>query len=105
FRHWSRAVLGSIGIVHRRVLGSSQDRPTRSFGISHRAQGFREWTKDVLGSVLLADNIRTLRRSQLKGEDLRLQLIEVVQEWAQRVSSPQPSPNEEKNTEKPVTNV
>jgi NDP-sugar pyrophosphorylase family protein len=51
---------------------------------------FEKWTKDVLGSILLADNIRTLRRSQLKGEDLRRQLVDVVQEWSQRVSSPEP---------------
>ena len=55
---------------------------------------FEKWTKDVLGSVLLADNIRTLRRSQFKGEDLRRQLVQVVGEWAQRVSS------QEQETEK-----
>jgi mannose-1-phosphate guanylyltransferase len=55
---------------------------------------FEKWTKDVLGSVLLADNIRTLRRSQLKGEDLRVQLVDVVQEWAQRVSSKEQTPQE-----------
>jgi mannose-1-phosphate guanylyltransferase len=59
---------------------------------------FEKWTKDVLGSILLADNIRTLRRSQLKGEDLRLQLVDVVQEWAQRVSSPE-SPSKETRVE------
>ncbi len=47
-----------------------------------------KWTKDVLGSIQLADNIRTVRRSQLIGEDLRLQLVKVVKEWADRVSSP-----------------
>jgi mannose-1-phosphate guanylyltransferase len=52
---------------------------------------FEKWTKDVLGSVLLADNIRTLRRSLLKGEDLRRQILDVVGEWAQRVSASQPA--------------
>ena len=66
---------------------------------------FEKWTKDVLGSVLLADNIRTLRRSQLKGEDLRLQLVEVVQEWAQRVASPEPSSKEENRVEQSVNSV
>jgi NDP-sugar pyrophosphorylase family protein len=61
---------------------------------------FEKWTKDVLGSVLLADNIRTLRRSQLKGEDLRRQLVDVVQEWAQRVSSPEPSSKDEREIER-----
>lgn len=60
---------------------------------------FEKWTKDVLGSILLADNIRTLRRSQLKGEDLRKQLIDVVQEWAQRVSSPEPPGDKTKTTD------
>ncbi len=86
-------------------LGALKIVPLEALEYHIGRRDFEKWTKDVLGSVLLADNIRTLRRSQLKGEDLRLQLIEVVQEWAQRVSSPQPSPNEEKNTEKPVTNV
>jgi NDP-sugar pyrophosphorylase family protein len=66
---------------------------------------FEKWTKDVLGSVLLADNIRTLRRSQLKGEDLRLQLVEVVQEWAQRVASPEPSSKDENRVEQQVDTV
>ena len=57
---------------------------------------FEKWTKDVLGSILLADKIRTLRRSQLKGEDLRVKLVDVVQEWAQRVASPE-SREREKN--------
>ena len=52
---------------------------------------FEKWTKDVLGTVLLADNIRTVRRSQLKGESLRARLVQVVEEWAQRVSSSEPS--------------
>ncbi len=47
---------------------------------------FEKWSKDVLGSIQVADNIRTLRRSQIKGEELRLQLIDVVKEWAERVS-------------------
>jgi NDP-sugar pyrophosphorylase family protein len=66
---------------------------------------FEKWTKDVLGSVLLADNIRTLRRSQLKGEDLRLQLVEVVQEWAQRVASPEPASKDEDRVERPLSRV
>jgi NDP-sugar pyrophosphorylase family protein len=66
---------------------------------------FEKWTKDVLGSVLLADNIRTLRRSQLKGEDLRLRLVEVVQEWAQRVASPETSSKDENRVERPISTV
>jgi NDP-sugar pyrophosphorylase family protein len=64
---------------------------------------FEKWTKDVLGSVLLADNIRTLRRSQLKGEDLRLQLVGAVQAWALRVASPEPSLKGESRVERPLT--
>ena len=59
---------------------------------------FEKWTKDVVGSIQLADNIRTLRRTQIKGEQLRLQIIDVVREWAERVSAPETS-NREKQTE------
>ena len=86
-------------------LGAFKIVPIEALEYHIGRRDFEKWTKDVLGSVLLAANIRTLRRSQLKGEDLRLQLIGVVQEWAQRVSSPQTSPNEEKNAEKHTTRV
>jgi len=86
-------------------LGAFKIVPIEALEYHIGRRDFEKWTKDVLGSVLLADNIRTLRRSQLKGEDLRLQLIGVVQEWAQRVSSPQTSPNEEKNAERHTTTV
>jgi NDP-sugar pyrophosphorylase family protein len=66
---------------------------------------FEKWTKDVLGSVLLADNIRTLRRSQLKGEDLRLQLVGAVQAWAMRVASPEPPLRGESRVERPLTTL
>lgn len=62
---------------------------------------FEKWTKDVLGSIQLADNIRTLRRSQIKGEQLRLQLIDVVKEWADRVSSPETLGGEKKQVDLP----
>ncbi len=63
---------------------------------------FEKWTKDVLGSIQLADNIRTVRRSQLMGEDLRLQLVDVVKEWADRVSSPQPQSEHQKQVDPPM---
>jgi len=59
----------------------------------------------VLGSIQLADNIRTVRRSQLIGENLRLQLIEVVKEWADRVSSPEPQSDSQKQVDPPLTTV
>jgi carbonic anhydrase/acetyltransferase-like protein (isoleucine patch superfamily) len=64
-----------------------------------------KWTKDVLGSIQLADNIRTVRRSQLIGENLRLQLVEVVKEWADRVSSPEPQSDSQKQVDPPLTTV
>ncbi|HYY92588.1 MAG TPA: sugar phosphate nucleotidyltransferase [Candidatus Dormibacteraeota bacterium] len=64
--------------------------PLESLEYHIARRDFEKWTKDVLGSILLADNIRTLRRSQLKGEELRRQLVDVVEEWAKRVSSPEP---------------
>src|SRR5438094_170842 len=64
-----------------------------------------KWTKDVLGSIQLADNIRTVRRSQLIGEDLRLQLVKVVKEWADRVSSPEPQSDQEKQIDAPLTTI
>lgn len=66
---------------------------------------FEKWTKDVLGSIELADNIRTLRRSQIKGEQLRLQLIDVVKEWAERVSSPEVVSGEKKQVDWPQSRV
>jgi mannose-1-phosphate guanylyltransferase len=66
---------------------------------------FEKWTKDVLGSIELADNIRTIRRSQLKGEELRLQLIDVVKEWAERVSSPQETSNHRRLPDAPLTSI
>ena len=66
---------------------------------------FEKWTKDVLGSIQLADNIRTIRRSQLKGEELRLQLIDVVKEWAERVSSPQEPSDQRRVPDWPSTPV
>jgi NDP-sugar pyrophosphorylase family protein len=66
---------------------------------------FEKWTKDVLGSIQLADNIRTLRRSQFKGEDLRLHLVEVVKEWADRVSSPEAQSRERKQADLPPPTV
>src|SRR2546422_1338065 len=62
-----------------------------------------KWTKDVLGSIQLADNIRTVRRSQLIGENLRLQLVGVVKEWADRVSSPEPQSDSQKQVDQPLT--
>jgi carbonic anhydrase/acetyltransferase-like protein (isoleucine patch superfamily) len=64
-----------------------------------------KWTKDVLGSIQLADNIRTVRRSQLIGENLRLQLVGVVKEWADRVSSPEPQSDSQKQVDPPLTTV
>jgi hypothetical protein len=39
------------------------------------------------------------------GEDLRLQLVEVVKEWADRVSSSEPRSDEEKQVDPPLTTV
>ncbi len=64
-----------------------------------------KWTKDVLGSIMLADNIRTLRRSQLKGEDLRTRLVEVVQEWAQRVASSEPATKQDNQTDRQISTI
>jgi carbonic anhydrase/acetyltransferase-like protein (isoleucine patch superfamily) len=64
---------------------------------------FEKWTKDVLGSIQLADNIRTVRRSQLMGEDLRLQLVDVVKEWADRVSSPESQSQDQRKADPPLT--
>ncbi|HEX4920308.1 MAG TPA: sugar phosphate nucleotidyltransferase [Candidatus Bathyarchaeia archaeon] len=68
-------------------LGALRIVPLESIEFHIGRRDFEKWTKDVLGSVLLADNIRSLRRGLMKGEELRAQLIAVVQEWAQRVSS------------------
>ncbi|PWT76778.1 MAG: hypothetical protein C5B60_03700 [Chloroflexi bacterium] len=68
-------------------LGALRIVPLESIEYHIGRRDFEKWTKDVLGSVLLADNIRSLRRGLLKGEELRAQLIAVVQEWAHRVSS------------------
>ena len=64
-----------------------------------------KWTKDVLGSIQLADNIRTVRRSQPMGENLRLQLVAVVKEWADRVSSQEPPSNNQKQVDPPLTTI
>ena len=66
---------------------------------------FEKWTKDVLGSIQLADNIRTVRRSQLIGEDLRLQLVDVVREWADRVSSTEGQSEHNEKVDPPLTIV
>ena len=66
---------------------------------------FEKWTKDVLGSIQLADNIRTLRRSQSKGEELRHQLVDFVVEWAETVSSPQEISDRQKRPTWPLTTV
>ena len=66
---------------------------------------FEKWTKDVLGSIQLADNIRTVRRSQLIGKDLRLQLVDVVREWADRVSSSEGQPEHKEKVDPPLTIV
>jgi mannose-1-phosphate guanylyltransferase len=66
---------------------------------------FEKWTKDVLGSIQLADSIRTLRRSQSKGEELRHQLIDFVVEWAETVSSPQETSDQQKRPTWPLTTV
>jgi NDP-sugar pyrophosphorylase family protein len=76
-------------------LGALRIVPLESIDYHIGRRDFEKWTKDVLGSVLLADNIRSLRRGFLKGEELRVQLIAVVQEWAQRVSSTPETPREE----------
>lgn len=81
-------------------LGALKIVPLESLEYHIGRRDFEKWTKDVLGSVLLADNIRTLRRSQFKGEELRQQLVDVVQEWAQRVSSPD-SRNKDENRVQP----
>src|SRR3989442_1740418 len=66
---------------------------------------FEKWTKDVLGSIQLADNIRTLRRSQSKGEELRHQLVDFVIAWAEAVSSPQETSDQRKRSTWPLTTV
>ena len=81
-------------------LGALKVVPLESLEYHIGRRDFEKWTKDVLGSVLLADNIRTLRRSQFKGEDLRVQLVAVVQEWTRRVSSPD-SRNKDENQVQP----
>src|SRR6266567_9247272 len=62
-----------------------------------------KWTKDVLGSIQLADNIRTVRRSQLMGEVLRLRLVEVVQEWTQRVASSEPAAKQDSQVDRQLS--
>ncbi len=98
---YSGILASSIG----EFLDSLRIVPLESIEFHIGRRDFEKWTKDVLGSVLLADNIRTLRRSQLKGEDLRRQLVEVVQEWAQRVSAPEPSSKDEQKVERAVSTV
>jgi len=66
---------------------------------------FEKWAKDVLGSIQLADNIRTIRRSQLKGDELRFRLIDFVIEWAETVSSPQETLEAQKRPNWPLTTV
>ncbi|HEX4920840.1 MAG TPA: hypothetical protein VFV92_08880, partial [Candidatus Bathyarchaeia archaeon] len=84
-------------------LGSLRIVPLESIEYHIGRRDFEKWTKDVLGSVLLADNIRSLRRGLLKGEELRVQVIAVVQEWAQRVSSsPAASQKESKGSDTKV---
>ena len=81
--HYSGILASSID----EFLGALRIVPLESIEYHIGRRDFEKWTKDVLGSVLLADNIRSLRRGFLKGEELRVQLITVVQEWAERVSS------------------
>ena len=66
---------------------------------------FEKWMKDVLGSIQLADNIRTLRRSQSKGEELRVQLIDYVMQWAEKVSSLRETSGQQKRPNWPLTTV
>ncbi len=79
--------------------------PLESLGYHIARRDFEKWTKDVLGSIQLADNIRSLRRSQLKGQELRLQLVDVVKEWAERVSSPQETVEQRRSVDWPLTTV
>ncbi len=98
---YSGILASSIG----EFLESLKVVPLESLEYHIGRRDFEKWTKDVLGSIQLADNIRTLRRSQVKGEELRLQLIDVVKEWAERVSSPQETSDQQKRLDWPLTTV
>ncbi len=86
-------------------LASLKIVPLESLEYHIGRRDLEKWTKDVLGSVMLADNIRTLRRSQLKGEDLRIRLVEVVQEWTQRVASSEPAAKQDSQVDRQLSSV
>ena len=92
---------GTLATSIQEFLDALKIVPLESLEYHIGRRDFEKWTKDVLGSFQLADNIRTVRRSQLMGEELRLRLVEVVKEWADRVSSPEPQPEDEKQFDPP----
>ncbi len=85
---------GILASSIQEFLDALKDVPLEALEYHIGRRDFEKWTKDVLGSVLLADKIRTVRRSQLQGEALRAKLVQVVEEWAQRVSSTEPLQSE-----------
>ncbi|HVH14622.1 MAG TPA: sugar phosphate nucleotidyltransferase [Candidatus Angelobacter sp.] len=96
---------GILATSIQEFLDSLKIVPLESLEYHIGRRDFEKWTKDVLGSIQLADNIRTVRRSQLMGEDLRLQLVQVVKEWADRVSSPEPRSESQKQVDPPLTTI
>jgi carbonic anhydrase/acetyltransferase-like protein (isoleucine patch superfamily) len=96
---------GILATSIQEFLDALKVAPLESLEYHIGRRDLEKWTKDVLGSIQLADNIRTVRRSQPVGEDLRLQLVEVVKEWADRVSSAEPQSGHEKQVDPPLTTI
>ena len=96
---------GILATSIQEFLDALKIAPLESLEYHIGRRDLEKWTKDVLGSIQLADNIRTVRRSQLMGEDLRLQLVQVVKEWADRVSSSEPQSDQQRQAEPPLTPI
>jgi NDP-sugar pyrophosphorylase family protein len=96
---------GILATSIQEFLDALKIAPLESLEYHIGRRDLEKWTKDVLGSIQLADNIRTVRRSQLMGEDLRLQLVQAVKEWADRVSSSEPQSDQQRQAEPPLTPI
>jgi hypothetical protein len=53
---------------------------------------FERWIRDVIKAPLLAEEVATLRKRMLKGDEIRPALIKVVEDWLRYVTEEKAAP-------------
>ncbi|MDA4118715.1 MAG: DUF5752 family protein [Thaumarchaeota archaeon] len=79
---------GVMAFSIKSLLDGLEKVPIESIEFHANRRDFEKWTRSVLASRELAEAIEDIRREAITGEELRKRLIEVTNQWAEYVSSP-----------------